>query len=74
MARRWRRPSWSRGRPFQRPWHGPLRRGAFPRYNRNPGTGEPRATATTLRVADQEVFHDPGYPSAVLLPVRQTIR
>ncbi|MFJ9374631.1 hypothetical protein [Streptomyces sp. NPDC101455] len=48
--------------------------GAFPRYNRNPGTGEPRATATTLRTADQEVFHDPGHPSAVLLPVRQTIR
>lgn len=48
--------------------------GAFPRYNRNPGTGEPRATATTLRTADQEVFHDPGHPSAVLLPVRQPIR
>ncbi|WP_062348798.1 CocE/NonD family hydrolase [Herbidospora yilanensis] len=44
--------------------------GAFPRYNRNPGTGEPRATATTLRVADQEVFHDPGRPSALVLPVR----
>lgn len=46
--------------------------GAFPRYNRNPGTGEPRATATTLRAADQEVFHDPERPSAVLLPVRST--
>lgn len=44
--------------------------GAFPRYNRNPGTGEPRATATTLRAADQEVFHDPAHPSAVILPVR----
>ena len=44
--------------------------GAFPRYNRNPGTGEPRATATTLRVADQEVLHDPAHPSAVILPVR----
>ena len=48
--------------------------GAFPRYNRNPGTGEPRATATTLRAADQEVFHDPEHPSAVILPVRQPIR
>ncbi|MFJ5306720.1 CocE/NonD family hydrolase C-terminal non-catalytic domain-containing protein [Streptomyces sp. NPDC088350] len=48
--------------------------GAFPRYDRNPGTGEPRATATTLRAADQEVFHDPGHPSAVLLPVRSTER
>ncbi|TPQ22133.1 CocE/NonD family hydrolase [Streptomyces sporangiiformans] len=45
--------------------------GAFPRYNRNPGTGEPRGTATTLRAADQEVFHDPAHPSAVILPVRQ---
>ncbi|GAA1749015.1 CocE/NonD family hydrolase [Nonomuraea bangladeshensis] len=43
--------------------------GAFPRYNRNPGTGEPRATATTLRAADQQVFHDPGHPSAVILPI-----
>ncbi|KOU73282.1 X-Pro dipeptidyl-peptidase [Streptomyces sp. MMG1533] len=47
--------------------------GAFPRYNRNPGTGEPRATATTLRAADQEVFHEPAHPSAVILPVRQPI-
>ncbi|GAA3222933.1 CocE/NonD family hydrolase [Nonomuraea helvata] len=44
--------------------------GAFPRYNRNPGTGEPRATATTLRAADQQVFHDPRHPSAVILPIR----
>ncbi|MFF7594455.1 CocE/NonD family hydrolase [Streptomyces mirabilis] len=45
--------------------------GAFPRYNRNPGTGEPRATATTLRAADQQVFHDLERPSAIILPVRQ---
>jgi putative CocE/NonD family hydrolase len=44
--------------------------GAFPRYARNPGTGEPRATATTLRPADQSVHHDPEHPSAVILPVR----
>jgi putative CocE/NonD family hydrolase len=45
--------------------------GAFPRYNRNPGTGEPRATATTLRAADQQVLHDPDHPSAITLPLRQ---
>ena len=45
--------------------------GAFPRYNRNPGTGEPRATAATLHAADQQVLHDPEHPSAVILPVRQ---
>jgi putative CocE/NonD family hydrolase len=42
--------------------------GAFPRWNRNPGTGEPRATAAVLRAADQAVFHDPAHPSAVVLP------
>jgi putative CocE/NonD family hydrolase len=46
--------------------------GAFPRYARNPGTGEPRATATTLRAADQAVYHDPTHPSAVILPTRET--
>lgn len=43
--------------------------GAHPRYARNPGTGEPLATATTLRRADQAIHHDPQHPSAVLLPV-----
>ena len=46
--------------------------GAFPRYGRNPGTGEPRATATTLRPGGQEVYHDGAHPSAIILPVRQT--
>jgi putative CocE/NonD family hydrolase len=45
--------------------------GAFPRYARNPGTGEPQATAVTLQAADQAVYHDPRHPSAVILPVRQ---
>jgi uncharacterized protein len=44
--------------------------GAFPRYNRNPGSGEPRAIAATLHTADQQVFHDPEHPSAIVLPVR----
>ena len=43
--------------------------GAHPRFGRNPGSGEPLATATTLRIAHQEVFHDPERPSAVILPV-----
>src|SRR5262245_30718071 len=43
----------------------------FPRYARNPGTGGERATATTLRAADQEVYHDRAHPSAIILPVRQ---
>lgn len=44
--------------------------GAFPRYARNPGTGESRATATTLLAADQTVYHGPDRPSAIILPVR----
>ncbi|RAS70455.1 hypothetical protein C8D87_101755 [Lentzea atacamensis] len=44
--------------------------GAFPRYARNPGTGEPRATATKLLAADQMVHFGPDQPSAITLPVR----
>ncbi|MBP2324894.1 putative CocE/NonD family hydrolase [Kibdelosporangium banguiense] len=43
--------------------------GAFPRYARNPGTGESRATATTLLAADQSAYHDPQHPSAIILPI-----
>jgi uncharacterized protein len=42
---------------------------AFPRFSRNPGTGEPLGSATRLVVADQEVFHEPDRPSHVTLPV-----
>jgi putative CocE/NonD family hydrolase len=43
--------------------------GAFPRWARNLGSGEPLATATTLCTADQEVYHDPAHPSAIILPI-----
>jgi putative CocE/NonD family hydrolase len=43
--------------------------GAHPRFARNLGSGEPLATATTLVVADQIVYHDPTHPSAIILPV-----
>jgi putative CocE/NonD family hydrolase len=44
--------------------------GAFPRYARNPGTGEPRAAATRLLPATQSVYHDGEHPSSITLPVR----
>jgi putative CocE/NonD family hydrolase len=44
--------------------------GAFPRYARNPGTGEPHNTATTLLAADQAVYHDPLHASTVILSVK----
>jgi uncharacterized protein len=43
--------------------------GAFPRFARNPGTGEPLGTATTLRTNRFEVLHDAAHPSCVVLPV-----
>jgi len=43
--------------------------GAHPRFARNPGSGEPLGSATTLKSADQQIYHDPGHPSAVVLPV-----
>jgi putative CocE/NonD family hydrolase len=43
--------------------------GAFPRYARNTGTGEPPATVTRFRAANQTVYHDPAHPSAIVLPV-----
>lgn len=45
--------------------------GAFPRWARNLGSGEPLATGTTLHAADQSVYHDPAHPSAIILPVVQ---
>jgi len=44
--------------------------GAHPRFARNLGGGEPLATAVTMHIADQEVWHDPAHPSAIVLPVR----
>ena len=41
----------------------------FPRFDRNPQTGEASGTATQLAAALQQVFHDTARPSHVLLPV-----
>ncbi|MEV0584545.1 CocE/NonD family hydrolase [Nonomuraea sp. NPDC050310] len=43
--------------------------GAHPRYGRNPGTGQPLATAGELRPSEQEIFHSADRPSAVWLPL-----
>jgi uncharacterized protein len=42
--------------------------GAHPVYARNLGTGEALATATTMRTADQTVYHSPGRLSYLTLP------
>ncbi|MFI5681128.1 CocE/NonD family hydrolase [Streptomyces cellulosae] len=41
----------------------------FPRWDRNLNTGEPEDSATTARVARQQIFHDPARPSRIVLPV-----
>jgi putative CocE/NonD family hydrolase len=42
--------------------------GAHPRYARNPGTGEDRATGTATRAVEIELLHDREHPSALVLP------
>ena len=43
--------------------------GAHPRYARNPGTGQLSGGDVELRVAHQEVLHEPGRASSVRLPI-----
>lgn len=46
-----------------------LSSGAHPRFARNPGSGEPLASATKLCSATQSIYHDPEHPSGVVLSV-----
>lgn len=41
----------------------------FPRYSRNPNTGEQAECATQMQTALQTVYHDAIHPSHLLLPV-----
>lgn len=43
--------------------------GAFPRWDRNLGTGEPIGTGTVMRIAEQSIYHDKNHPSALILPL-----
>ncbi len=43
--------------------------GAHPRFARNLGTGEPMASATTMRIAHQSIHHDLRHLSAIVLPL-----
>jgi hypothetical protein len=42
---------------------------AHPLFNRNLGTGEPIGTASVAKTAEQQIFHDPEHPSAIVLPM-----
>ena len=41
----------------------------FPRFDVNPNTGEPLGRHTRLEEAHNTVFHEPGRPSHIVLPV-----
>jgi putative CocE/NonD family hydrolase len=42
---------------------------AFPKYDRNPNTGEPLGRTTKMQTAEQTVYHERGRESFVVLPV-----
>ncbi len=41
----------------------------FPKFDRNPNTGEPAGTARETQPAVQTVYHEAQYPSQVVLPL-----
>ena len=41
----------------------------FPRFNRNPNTGEDPGETTRLVKAENKIYHDREHPSALILPV-----
>jgi putative CocE/NonD family hydrolase len=43
--------------------------GAFPRFDRNPGTNDPLGLAVQLLPSEQTVYHDYQHPSVLILPV-----
>ncbi len=42
---------------------------SFPRWDRNPNTGEPFGMSASLRLAQQTILHDAAHPSHVVLPL-----
>jgi hypothetical protein len=42
---------------------------AFPKYDRNPQTGEDLGKTIKLQTAEQKIYHDKAHPSHVILPL-----
>ncbi len=42
---------------------------AFPKYDRNPNTGEELGKTTRLEIANQKIYHNHKYPSHIILPI-----
>jgi putative CocE/NonD family hydrolase len=41
----------------------------FPRFDRNPNTGDPFGESAAMQVAEQKIFHDRDHPSRIVLPI-----
>lgn len=42
---------------------------AFPKYDRNLNTGEELGHSSNMTIAEQTIYHDASYPSAIILPI-----
>jgi putative CocE/NonD family hydrolase len=42
---------------------------SFPKYDRNPNTGNQFGTDTTLNIAKQKIYHNAEYPSSIFIPI-----
>ncbi|MBI3666159.1 MAG: CocE/NonD family hydrolase [Acidobacteria bacterium] len=42
---------------------------AFPKYDRNPNTGEPLGKTTRLQTAEQKIYHERSHASYITLPI-----
>jgi putative CocE/NonD family hydrolase len=42
---------------------------AFPKYDRNLNTASPLGQSTEMKTAEQTIYHEENYPSAIILPV-----
>lgn len=42
---------------------------AFPKYDRNPNTGDPLGKSARMETAEQHIYHDVEHPSFILLPI-----
>jgi predicted acyl esterase len=45
---------------------------AFPKFDRNLNTGAPLGVTTEMAVAEQWIYHNEEYPSALILPIIPT--
>jgi uncharacterized protein len=41
----------------------------FPRFDRNPNTGEPFGESDAMKAAEQRILHDRDHPSRIVLPI-----